>query len=128
MWPNGLGHMIHDPLGHASDIKLWRTDTTLDLSQKAEKGMLFTVACFCFYSSSVLSLFSHLFHVGHRHAKIEYMPRPRSFGYSGHQTRCIRCLIGLLPFIALDLGHDASKTWYNFQAQTRAFFVLNAIH
>jgi hypothetical protein len=28
-----------DPLGHISDIKLIRTDTTLDLSQKAEKGM-----------------------------------------------------------------------------------------
>ncbi|KAK4586847.1 hypothetical protein RGQ29_023852 [Quercus rubra] len=40
--------------GHESDIKLIRTDTTLDLSRKAEKGMLFTVACFCFYNSSVL--------------------------------------------------------------------------
>ncbi|AES94923.1 hypothetical protein MTR_5g019820 [Medicago truncatula] len=28
-----------DPLDHISDIKLIRTDTTLDLSQKAEKGM-----------------------------------------------------------------------------------------
>ncbi|AES68005.1 hypothetical protein MTR_2g101910 [Medicago truncatula] len=28
-----------DSLGHISDIKLIRTDTTLDLSQKAEKGM-----------------------------------------------------------------------------------------
>ena len=28
---------------HISDIKLIRTDTTLDLSQKAEKGMLSTV-------------------------------------------------------------------------------------
>ena len=27
---------------HISDIKLIRTDTTLDLSQKAEKGMLWT--------------------------------------------------------------------------------------
>ncbi|CAG7899769.1 unnamed protein product [Brassica rapa] len=26
-------------MGHISDIKLIRTDTTLDLSQKAEKGM-----------------------------------------------------------------------------------------
>mgnify|MGYP007069643195 FL=1 len=26
-------------IGHVSDIKLIRTDTTLDLSQKAEKGM-----------------------------------------------------------------------------------------
>ncbi|KAM3315989.1 hypothetical protein ACQJBY_034235 [Aegilops geniculata] len=29
---------------HISDIKLIRTDTTLDLSQKAEKGMLLPVA------------------------------------------------------------------------------------
>ncbi|OIT29415.1 hypothetical protein A4A49_24111 [Nicotiana attenuata] len=28
---------------HISDIKLIRTDTTLDLSQKAEKGMLYVV-------------------------------------------------------------------------------------
>ena len=28
------------PMDHVSDIKLIRTDTTLDLSQKAEKGML----------------------------------------------------------------------------------------
>uniref|UniRef100_A0A7N0VE41 Uncharacterized protein n=1 Tax=Kalanchoe fedtschenkoi TaxID=63787 RepID=A0A7N0VE41_KALFE len=28
-----------DSLSHISDIKLIRTDTTLDLSQKAEKGM-----------------------------------------------------------------------------------------
>ena len=30
-------------IGHVSDIKLIRTDTTLDLSQKAEKGMNRTV-------------------------------------------------------------------------------------
>ena len=29
-----------EPMVHISDIKLIRTDTTLDLSQKAEKGML----------------------------------------------------------------------------------------
>ena len=29
-------------MSHVSDIKLIRTDTTLDLSQKAEKGMLLT--------------------------------------------------------------------------------------
>ncbi|CAN6896080.1 unnamed protein product [Brassica oleracea] len=29
-------------MDHISDIKLIRTDTTLDLSQKAEKGMSFT--------------------------------------------------------------------------------------
>ena len=42
---------------HISDIKLIRTDTTLDLSQKAEKGMLITVQVLSFYflSSSSLS-------------------------------------------------------------------------
>nr|KYP70425.1 hypothetical protein KK1_009645 [Cajanus cajan] len=29
---------------HVSDIKLIRTDTTLDLSQKAEKGMIYNSA------------------------------------------------------------------------------------
>ena len=37
-------------MGHISDIKLIRTDTTLDLSQKAEKGMLCTFTCFSFYN------------------------------------------------------------------------------
>ena len=36
-------------MSHVSDIKLIRTDTTLDLSQKAEKGMLFNVSSSCFY-------------------------------------------------------------------------------
>ncbi|KAM3707242.1 hypothetical protein ACJW31_02G009400 [Castanea mollissima] len=30
---------------HISDIKLIRTDTTLDLSQKAEKGMNLLLKC-----------------------------------------------------------------------------------
>ena len=34
---------------HISDIKLIRTDTTLDLSQKAEKGMNCSVSGFVFY-------------------------------------------------------------------------------
>ena len=34
---------------HISDIKLIRTDTTLDLSQKAEKGMLCSAPHFSFY-------------------------------------------------------------------------------
>ena len=37
---------------HISDIKLIRTDTTLDLSQKAEKGMLYYKYRLCFYSSA----------------------------------------------------------------------------
>jgi len=36
-------------MGHVSDIKLIRTDTTLDLSQKAEKGMIFLVTHAVFY-------------------------------------------------------------------------------
>ena len=31
-------------MAHISDIKLIRTDTTLDLSQKAEKGMIWSAA------------------------------------------------------------------------------------
>ncbi|KAM3755054.1 hypothetical protein ACB098_02G010500 [Castanea mollissima] len=33
---------------HISDIKLIRTDTTLDLSQKAEKGMSVLLKCALF--------------------------------------------------------------------------------
>ena len=36
-------------MDHVSDIKLIRTDTTLDLSQKAEKGMIYTVSPSLFY-------------------------------------------------------------------------------
>ncbi|RID74139.1 hypothetical protein BRARA_B01252 [Brassica rapa] len=44
-------------MDHISDIKLIRTDTTLDLSQKAEKGMICLVAGFIIYTTS------HAFHV-----------------------------------------------------------------
>jgi len=37
---------------HISDIKLIRTDTTLDLSQKAEKGMPGQLEVFGFYNQS----------------------------------------------------------------------------
>jgi hypothetical protein len=37
--PRKINLISCGPLGHVSDIKLIRTDTTLDLSQKAEKGM-----------------------------------------------------------------------------------------
>ena len=40
---------------HISDIKLIRTDTTLDLSQKAEKGMLCPSSDFLFYTGFVYS-------------------------------------------------------------------------
>ncbi|KAJ0007164.1 hypothetical protein Pint_29879 [Pistacia integerrima] len=49
-------------MSHLSDIKLIRTDTTLDLSPKAEKVMLFSpslnssfIPIFCFVSSVVSS-------------------------------------------------------------------------
>ncbi|KAL1334337.1 hypothetical protein AAHE18_11G170000 [Arachis hypogaea] len=37
---------------HISDIKLIRTDTTLDLSQKAEKGMLCHIFISFFYTNA----------------------------------------------------------------------------
>jgi len=37
--PKKINLISCEPLAHVSDIKLIRTDTTLDLSQKAEKGM-----------------------------------------------------------------------------------------
>jgi len=39
--PRKINLISWGPLAHVSDIKLIRTDTTLDLSQKAEKGMSF---------------------------------------------------------------------------------------
>ncbi|KAK4587358.1 hypothetical protein RGQ29_024174 [Quercus rubra] len=44
-------------MAHISDIKLIRTDTTLDLSQKAEKGMSLLLKCALFYSKTALSSF-----------------------------------------------------------------------
>ncbi|XVE62637.1 hypothetical protein DITRI_Ditri06bG0134700 [Diplodiscus trichospermus] len=38
--PKKINLISCGPMTHVSDIKLIRTDTTLDLSQKAEKGML----------------------------------------------------------------------------------------
>jgi len=40
------------PLAHISDIKLIRTDTTLDLSQKAEKGMIYAEVEGMFYNTT----------------------------------------------------------------------------
>ncbi|CDP14943.1 unnamed protein product [Coffea canephora] len=40
-------------MAHVSDIKLIRTDTTLDLSQKAEKGMLVLVLGYIIYSLAI---------------------------------------------------------------------------
>ncbi|KRH54696.1 hypothetical protein GLYMA_06G203600v4 [Glycine max] len=41
--PQKINLISCEPMVHISDIKLIRTDTTLDLSQKAEKGMLCTM-------------------------------------------------------------------------------------
>ncbi|KAL5738734.1 hypothetical protein ACOSP7_031495 [Xanthoceras sorbifolium] len=38
--PQKINLISYGPLAHISDIKLIRTDTTLDLSQKAEKGTI----------------------------------------------------------------------------------------
>jgi len=40
---------------HISDIKLIRTDTTLDLSQKAEKGMICSIIDCFFYSQTIFA-------------------------------------------------------------------------
>ncbi|ONH92387.1 hypothetical protein PRUPE_8G172100 [Prunus persica] len=47
--PKEINLISCGPLVHVSDIKLIRTDTTLDLSQKAEKGMLLFFSSFSFY-------------------------------------------------------------------------------
>ncbi|KAK2996453.1 hypothetical protein RJ639_024753, partial [Escallonia herrerae] len=64
-FPQKINLISCEPLAHISDIKLIRTDTTLglsqkaekdttlDLSQKAEKGMLCTVFSFPFYTVSL---------------------------------------------------------------------------
>ena len=41
--PQNINLISCESMIHISDIKLIRTDTTLDLSQKAEKGMLLTL-------------------------------------------------------------------------------------
>ncbi|CAN1297267.1 Serine/threonine-protein kinase ZRK7, partial [Linum perenne] len=49
--PKKINLISCEPLAHISDIKLIRTDTTLDLSQKAEKGMLITFNELLFHTS-----------------------------------------------------------------------------
>ena len=49
---------------HISDIKLIRTDTTLDLSQKAEKGMNFSMAWHGRLFPCLTSLSCFLYDVG----------------------------------------------------------------
>lgn len=43
-------------MAHVSDIKLIRTDTTLDLSQKAEKGMICPLTSAAFYTENFTSV------------------------------------------------------------------------
>ena len=58
--PRKINLISCGPLAHVSDIKLIRTDTTLDLSQKAEKGMNITVpmGLILYGSSSCVFVFS----------------------------------------------------------------------
>ena len=48
--PKKINLISCGPMAHVSDIKLIRTDTTLDLSQKAEKGMPCITNELVFYS------------------------------------------------------------------------------
>ncbi|KAK7329610.1 hypothetical protein VNO77_23780 [Canavalia gladiata] len=56
--PGKINLISCEPMAHVSDIKLIRTDTTLDLSQKAEKGMLSTLSCLFLYSLHLLFCFA----------------------------------------------------------------------
>ena len=51
--PRKINLISCEPMAHVSDIKLIRTDTTLDLSQKAEKGMIWPASALIFYITSV---------------------------------------------------------------------------
>ncbi|KAL4595385.1 hypothetical protein ACB092_12G087800 [Castanea dentata] len=62
--PQEINLISCDPMGHISDIKLIRTDTTLDLSQKAEKGMIWLAPSFCFYFLASPPPYSFLRDVG----------------------------------------------------------------
>ena len=48
--PQKINLISCEPIAHISDIKLIRTDTTLDLSQKAEKGMPYHSGPLRFYT------------------------------------------------------------------------------
>ncbi|KAJ0075953.1 hypothetical protein Patl1_34148 [Pistacia atlantica] len=75
-------------MSHVSDIKLIRTDTTLDLSQKAEKGMPCSVAQLFFYSSTLHCLSCCLNNVG------ETRPNIGAFIYANS------CMIFLIYYSA----------------------------
>ena len=67
-------------MAHVSDIKLIRTDTTLDLSQKAEKGM----SCYC---SPPASYIAHLNLSVVLHSRCGTKNREERNWYSTPQTR-----------------------------------------
>ncbi|KAI5588332.1 hypothetical protein BDE02_05G090300 [Populus trichocarpa] len=56
--PKKINLISCEPLAHVSDIKLIRTDTTLDLSQKAEKGMIDSELVSFLYSELLLVPFA----------------------------------------------------------------------
>ena len=64
--PKNINLISCGTMSHVSDIKLIRTDTTLDLSQKAEKGMLCVVVSTPFYAMSFYSHISYLVDMGQR--------------------------------------------------------------
>ncbi|KAK9041376.1 hypothetical protein V6N11_016479 [Hibiscus sabdariffa] len=80
--PQEINLISCEPLAHVSDIKLIRTDTTLDLSQKAEKGKndlyLFLPAALGAIISSSISLV-WLYSVVEDAAKVNFDPA----GYGG---------------------------------------------
>jgi hypothetical protein len=82
--PQEINLISCDPMGHISDIKLIRTDTTLDLSQKAEKGMHCSMSPFLFYSQSSLPASLYSFGVGLK-ASGHRFQRPTCTRL-GHQT------------------------------------------
>ena len=55
--PKKINLISCEPLAHISDIKLIKTNTTLDLSQKVEKVMPNNIAYHAFYFSYVLRYF-----------------------------------------------------------------------
>ncbi|KAG8643542.1 hypothetical protein MANES_11G047250v8, partial [Manihot esculenta] len=57
--PRKINLISCEPMAHVSDIKLIRTDTTLDLSQKAEKGMLNKKSHASFYAPTHANLSSY---------------------------------------------------------------------
>ncbi|CAL9245317.1 unnamed protein product [Arabidopsis halleri] len=86
-------------MAHISDIKLIRTDTTLDLSQKAEKGMICQLG-----STSVLYLGEkvhkyHLSDVGQKPLNKEKYSMTSSIGKDTSQLRLAFLMVFLCTFV-----------------------------